>query len=361
MDLFYTHISKQSIKNCIHTLKSGFLNQGPVVAKIEKKFEDMGILNPLSVNSCTSALHLALILSETENKEVILPAQTFVATGLSILMANAIPVFCDIELNGNINLEAAEKLISSKTKALIIVHWAGNPVSIEKLKKFKRKYPHIKIIEDAAHAFGAFYDNQIVGSFSDFTCFSFQSIKSLTCGDGGLLACRSKKDYLKCRRLRWFGIDRNTLKKNKDGSRKFNIKELGYKYHMNDLDASILDGNLIDINNRINKRKNNWNYLFNNIKNPKLKFIIHNKGSSYWLCGILCKNNKDAFIKYLNKNGVPASSVDKSIHKNYIFKHYKKNKLINQKIFDKQQLNLPVHENLTKKDLDLIIKLCNNW
>lgn len=246
MSIFKPYISYDSIKLVEKTLQSGYINEGENVIKFEKLFSNkFKIKNALTVNSCTSALHLALVLCGIkQNDEVILPAQTFIATASAVLMCGAKPVFADINLHdGNISLESIKRKITRKTKAIIVVHWAGYPCDLKEINLIAKKN-NIKVIEDAAHALGAKYDKKFIGNFSDFTCFSFQAIKHLTTGDGGMLCAKRKKDHDKCSRIRWFGIDRSNAKFNYLNVREPYIKELGYKYHMNNISAAIGIGNL---------------------------------------------------------------------------------------------------------------------
>ena len=146
-------------------------------------------------------------------------------------------VFADIDpLTGNIDPESVRKKITNKTKAISAVHWAGQPFDISEINSIAKEHG-IKVIEDAAHAFGASYEDKPIGSphSSDYVCFSFQAIKHLTTGDGGLLACKTKEDSDRAKRLRWFGLDR----KYKGNKWNQDITECGYKFHMNNIIAAI--------------------------------------------------------------------------------------------------------------------------
>jgi perosamine synthetase len=356
MQLFNTHITEQAVQNVEKVLRSGFLNQGKMVDELERQIARRGIINPLTVNSCTSALHLALILSNAKGREVILPSQTFIATGLAVLMAGGIPVFADILSDGNIDPESMQKLITDKTAAIICVHWAGNPCNMKYINDICKQYTHIKVIEDAAHAFGATYLTQPMGAFADFCCFSFQSIKMLTCGDGGLLTCANHDDYLQARKLRWFGIDKTTMEHDSSGCRIFDVTELGFKYHMNDLNAALTLGNLVNIDDRLDTRRSNYMTLGIPIsKVDGIKVVPHKVGSSHWLFNCLVER-RDEFIKVMQGRGIPASVVDKSIHHNSIFKTCRTDNLTNQTYFDAHQVNLPIHEDLKPEELQQIIK-----
>lgn len=347
IDIFNTYISKEAIKNVVTTLKSGFINQGPQVEKLEKTLSEIGLINPVAVNSCTAALHMALEIIGVEGKEVVLPAQTFIATGLAVLMARGKPVFCDIGYDGNICIKDLHKKITSDTAAIICVHWAGNPCDLDEINSL-----NIPVIEDAAHAFGTSYNNKPVG-LSDFGCFSFQAIKTVTSGDGGILCCRSNTDFKRARRMRWFGIDKDNLQRNEIGERVCTITNLGYKYNMNDIEASMVLGNLVNLQARLKRRREISNRYWT-IKIDGFNPITHKVGSSHWLFNALVEKRAN-FVHKLKSHGIVASVVDRRIDKHPIFG--KMSELPVQEIFDMSQVHIPVHENLSDDDVNHIIKV----
>ncbi len=214
MDFFQTTVSKKAISLAKKTLESSFVSAGKVSIQFEKEFQkQIGVRNAVSLNSGTSSLHLGLhLMNLKKGDEVILPAQTFLASGLAILMTGATPVFCDIEyLSGNICIKSLEKKITSRTKAIMPIHYGGLPADLGEINKIA-KQNKLKVIEDAAHALGSTYKEKPIGSISDFTAFSFQAIKQVTAGDGGALCCKKISDYKRAKRLRWFGIDREASK-----------------------------------------------------------------------------------------------------------------------------------------------------
>ncbi|MFM7853179.1 MAG: DegT/DnrJ/EryC1/StrS family aminotransferase, partial [Flammeovirgaceae bacterium] len=187
--IFNTYVHPHASIEIQKVLSSTFLSEGETAAQFEQKLTtDLYLHNCAALNSGTSALHLALVLAKVgKGDEVILPAQTFIATGLVILQQGATPVFADIEYTtGNISVESIKQKITAKTKAIIPVHWGGYPCDMDEIGLLAQK-SQIAVIEDAAHALGATYKKRSIGTISDFTCFSFQAIKHLTTGDGGAL------------------------------------------------------------------------------------------------------------------------------------------------------------------------------
>ena len=362
MDFFTTHISKRAKDNINKVLETTFVSAGKIAEQFEIALsEKLGLVNPVTVNSGTSALHLALVVAVIkEGDEVILSPQTFIASGLSILMIGAKPVFADIQYEtGNIDPESIKEKITDKTKAIMPVHWGGYPCDMDEINQIAKEH-NLIVIEDAAHALGATYKGKPIGSISDFTCFSFQAIKHLTTGDGGALCCLNEKHYKEAKNKRWFGIDRDNSKSSILGEREYDIKELGFKYHMNDLAAALGLANLEDINMVLKRRREIAKIYREELKNvPRLQLLNYknDRGSAYWLFTILVENRID-FIKKLKQMGIPASVVHLRIDKNSIFGGITPG-LINQEKFNEKQVSIPVHSDLSDDDIDFVIKTIN--
>ena len=359
MEFFQTSVSEKATANAVEVLKSGWLSEGKIVRQFEDALaNECGIVNPVAVNSGTAALHMALIVAGVNpGDEVILPAQTFVATGTVILMQGAIPVFSDIQdTTGNISPESIKKKITEKTKAIIPVHWGGYPCDMDEIN-FIAKEKNLVVIEDAAHALGALYKNRTMGSLSKFTAFSFQAIKLLTTGDGGVLACLEEKDASRTKVLRWFGIDREKSKPSVLGEREYDICEYGYKYHLNDLAAAIGLGNLEILQNNLTYRRKIARYYrnaFKKIAGLELLDYQNDRESSFWLFTLLVEKRED-FILSLKRQGVPASVVHLRIDKNSIFGGITPG-LTGQEIFDRKQVSIPIHTGLSDDDVELVVK-----
>ena len=220
-------------------MKNGEVTEGRFSENFEKNFSKIFELNHkkcVLVNSGTSALTLAYRLMDLKKgDEVISSPMTCPATNEPLYNSNINVRFADIDrYTGNLCLKSVKRLITKKTRAIIVVHWGGQPLDIVELKRIT-KNKNIKIVEDAAHALGAKINNKFIGHHSDYVCFSFQAIKHMTTGDGGMLVCKNLKDSLLAKKLRWFGISRNY-----NGNKwKQDIKISGYKFHLNNL-ASII-------------------------------------------------------------------------------------------------------------------------
>ena len=358
MDFFTTHISKKAKENVNEVLDSTFVSAGEIAGQFEDALsERLGLVNPVSVNSGTSALHLALAIAGVgPGDEVVLPAQTFVATGLVILMQGATPVFADIQYEtGNIDPASIRGKITDKTKAIVPVHWGGYPCDMDEINSIAEEY-NIAMIEDAAHALGATYKGKSIGSISRFTAFSFQAIKHLTTGDGGALCCLNKDDYNNAVNRRWFGIDRAKEKNSILGAREFDISEIGYKYHMNNIAAAIGLGNLEDFSEQLSRRRqiaSIYRDALHNVPGLKLLDYKEDRESAYWLFTVLVEN-RVGFVNKLKEHGIPTSVVDFRIDKNTVFNKFR-TRLPNQERFDEVQIAIPVHSGLSDDDVAHII------
>ena len=205
-------------------------------------------------------------------------------TNTSIKQCGAVPVFADVNpLTGNICPESILKLINKKTKAICVVHYGGYPAEIDKISKIAKKNK-LFLIEDCAHALGGKHKNKNLGSFGDFSTFSFQAIKQLTTIDGGMLVIKKKKFLSKAKQLRWFGLKKGIPRiKNR-------INHSGFKYNMNDIQATIGILQLKEFWKNHKIIKDNAEYYLKNIKNNNFKFSDKSDVSSFWLFTLLSKN-----------------------------------------------------------------------
>src|SRR5262249_23817234 len=250
----------ESVKDAVaRVLYSGFVGEGDEVKAFERELAGcLGVPGVVTVNSGTSALHLACHLSVdgTAAAEVITTPMTNMATNTSIVQNGARIVWADIDpLTGNIDPDAIEPLITEKTRAIMMVHWGGNPCDIDRINEIGRAHG-VKVIEDAAHALGASYQGQRIGRHSDFVIFSFQAVKQVTSVDGGCLICREPAHDARARLLRWYGIDRE-VREPTDLRCEIDVAEAGYKFHMNNVAASIGRENLKHLDHIVARQRDN--------------------------------------------------------------------------------------------------------
>ncbi len=235
-------IGQEEIDEVVDTLRSGWLTTGPKTQKFEQAFcRYIGCEFAVAVNSCTAGLHLALAaINVGPGDEVITTPYTFAATGEVILYTGAKPVLVDIEPNGfNIDVSKIERAITPKTRAIIPVHFAGEPCDMEAILDIARRHDLV-VIEDAAHAVAAEYRGKKIGGLSQMTAFSFYATKNLTTGEGGMVTTNDPKLAEHVRSLSLHGLSRDAWRRySKSGSWFYEILHLGYKYNLTDIQSSI--------------------------------------------------------------------------------------------------------------------------
>tara|TARA_Y100000992_G_scaffold300827_1_gene270305 strand:+ start:1002 stop:2144 length:1143 start_codon:yes stop_codon:yes gene_type:complete len=363
--LFYPYISKKSYKNIVQTIDSRWVGQGPKVDLFEKRFSKMFLNNDscLATGSGTDSLHLAYILSNIKkDDEVIVPVFTCTATNIPLLYIGAKIKFADIDTQTlNISVKSAEKLITKKTKAIVCVHYGGLPCDMDALKKLAKKHKLI-LIEDAAQAIGAKYGRQKIGTIGDFAAFSFQAIKHITTGDGGLLSFKSKKNYSKGKRIRWFGIDRE---KKYAGTWANDIYEVGYKYQMTDISATLGIDGLNDFKKILQHRRKIYYLYLKLLSQNKNITCVHDfdkrKYHSAWLFTILL-DQKDYLQKKLREKNIETNQVHFRNDKYSIFKKFaKKGAYPNMDLIEDKYLVLPLHHKISVSDVKYICSLINKY
>jgi dTDP-4-amino-4,6-dideoxygalactose transaminase len=366
--MFKVHIDEESaIRELRKTLNSGYLNEGEQVRKFTSFFSNyLEEENVVMTNSCTSALTLSLILSDVKpGDEVITTSMTCLATNTPIINVGGTVVWADInKKTGCIDPESVRLKITEKTKAVICVNWAGIPCELEKLKSICEEN-NIKLIQDAAHGMGSRYKDRSIVKFADYTCFSFQAIKHITTGDGGAIICRDKKDYNRCKKLKWFGLDRESTKDEKGewkGQRwEVDVIEAGYKFHMNNITAAIGLSQIEYFDNIVLKHKENakaYNSAFSGNINIRLLEINEHSDPSYWVYTMLLNEDvdRDKVLKLLNAQGVNAGLVHVPNH-NYTCFRASYIDLPSTDYFHKHQISLPCGWWLDNKDITEIVEI----
>lgn len=346
MPLFKVFMSPEVDREVSKVLHSGYITEGPRVKEFENALAEHLGTNAITVNSGTSALTLALRLAGVEPPdEVISTPMTCQATNVAIMTTGAKIVWADIDpRTGLIDPDSIAKRITSKTKAIMTVDWGGAPcdyASIWNIIKGK----DIIVIEDAAHAFGSSYMGEAVGSIADYTCFSFQAIKHLTTVDGGALTALDRANLERGRILRWFGIDREAEVKEFRGE--VDVEEWGYKFHMNDVNATIGIANLEYTDQIITYHRVNARYLDEHLNerwftntNPS---YLHE--SSHWLYTTLLPNQaaREHFKDHMKQKGIQVSQVHWRNDRLTTFKEFTGNDLPGVDEFASRMICVPVH------------------
>ncbi len=235
-------IGENEINNVVNCLKSGWITTGPACKQFEDKFCELtGASRAITVSSATAGMHIVLLaLKIGQGDEVITPSMTFASTVNMIAIQKAKPVFVDIDYNTlNIDADLIEEKITSRTKAIIPVHFAGVPADMDKIIKIAKKH-NLIIIEDAAHAVGTYYKGIHAGGFGHIAIYSFHPIKNITSGEGGMITLNDEKLEKDLRLLRFHGIERDAWKRyGKGGNPEYDISSPGFKYNLPDMQASL--------------------------------------------------------------------------------------------------------------------------
>ena len=359
---FYPHVPKSAIKALKKVLSGRWIGQGPLVDKLEKVFSKRfaNKMPSLAVGSGTDALHLAYILAGLKKgDEIICPIFTCTATNIPLLYFGAKIKFADIDPKTfNIDIQSVKKLITKKTKAIAFVNYGGLPCDLKELS-FLAKKNKLILIQDAAQSLGATYKKKCITSYADFTIFSFQAIKQISSGDGGMLVFKDKSIVEKAKRLRWFGIDRLAKQ---SGTWKNDIKEIGYKYQMTDIGAALLLESIKEFSKIASHRKlifNTYKKILSKNKNVTVVDSSDGKGHVHWLFTILVEQ-KDYLQKQLRLKLIETNQVHFRNDKYSIFKKFTKNKRFpNMDSVEEEYLVLPIHTKVTLNDAIFIAQTIN--
>ncbi|MBL56327.1 MAG: aminotransferase DegT [Flavobacteriales bacterium] len=384
--LFKVFMSEDVLPPVNKVLMSGSVTQGAQVEKFEKELTTY-LQNPytLTLNSATSGLTLALRLLinkdesigwpgfDESNDIVLTPALTCFATTASIL-ANRVNIrWLDVDLNtANICLEDVRRKLNQHTKVIYLVHWGGTPVDMDTLadicNEHKEKFGfRPMIVEDCAHAFGAEWNGTRIGSLErgNICVFSTQAIKHLTTGDGGIITLPNETLYERCKLLRWYGIDREKRNYKKSDLRLENdILEYGYKFHMNDINATIGLYNLPHMDRLITIARDNAKFYDEYLKDIPGVRIIKKPSlsqSAYWLYTLMVLDGKkSAFIDFMKKNGVFVSQVHNRNDINTCTSKFCEN-LPNLNIAEQQLVCIPVGWWVTNEQRNYIVHLIKDF
>jgi perosamine synthetase len=366
--LFKVHVPATVDKPLLETLHSGYIGEGPRVKEFEQKIaERLGNPKVLSLNSGTSAIVLALRLAGVgPGDEVISTPMTCMATNEPILEAGAIPVWADVNpWTGLIDRLDVERKITDRTKAIIGVDWGGMPCDWEALKLLGRQHG-LAVVEDAAHGLGARY---VAGGFPvggptspDFTVFSFQAIKHITTVDGGLLVMQERDAYERGKLLRWYGIDREGDRK--DLRCEEDVLEWGYKFHMNDVAATIGIVQLDYLDGILKAQRENAAYYIENLHDWEFGFGegFALQSSAWWLFTLLCHDAEDRerFRLYMEAQGIMASRVHVRNDVHSVFLEYRK-ELPGVTHFADREIAIPVHWGLSESEREQIVEAVNAY
>lgn len=303
--LFKVFMNELAVERVAHTLRSGYVGQGPRVEEFEQAFGRLVEARepPLALNSGTSALDLALHLCGVgPGDEVLTTPVTCTATNSPIVTRGARPIWCDVDpRTGLIDPRDVAKKVTRRSKAILAVDWGGAPCDYQALKALGPP-----VIEDAAHGLlTRFEDESIARTGGDYVVWSFQAIKHLTCGDGGALLTPADQTE-RGRLLRWYGLCRRSQASFRCQQ---SIEEVGYKFHMNDISASIGLANVSDVPEIVARHRENARWYCDHLENRPGVFVPQYDPASAWWLFTLLVDQRDGFIEHLKRRGIDASPV----------------------------------------------------
>jgi len=363
-----SNISKDEIKEVKNVLEIGFLGMGQKVKIFEERLTKFFSREAICFNSGTAAIHVALqACGIGKGDEVLVPSITYVATFQAISASGAKPVCCDInENNLHISLSDIKKKITSRTKAIVPVHIAGYSENLGEIYKFAKK-KKLRIIEDAAHAFGSRYKKKLIGSFGDIACFSFDGIKNITTGEGGCLVTKDKKVLQNAKDIRLLGVKNDSIKRY-SGHRSWigDVEQQGWRYHMSDINAAIGIAQLKRFKNLSKKRKilcKSYDKKFKEIKKINFFKIDYKSVCPHiYVIKITNLKKRELFRKKLLNIGIQTGIHYYPNYKYKMFKASNKNFPNTEKIY-REIITLPLHPELNEKLIkyisDKVINLSN--
>ena len=354
-------VGEEEISAMRPALLRGYYGHAENVVAFEKAIAEYIGVEPwqvVCVNTGTSALHLAVeVCGIDSGDEVISPSLTFVACFQAITAAGAIPVACDIDGSTlQMSLEDAESRITEKTRAIIPVHYTGCPVEMDKFLDFAKKH-NLRLIEDAAHAFGSTYKGKKIGSFGDLTCFSFDSIKNITCGEGGAVICRNKDDAEKLRQMRLLGIDRdNPHVGGHQRTKLFDVKIQGWRYHMSNLNAAIGLEQIKKVESFINRRQlisQRYVNAFSSLPGLKILPIDYSETAPHIFVIRVLNDKRDQLTEFLKDRDIETAF---NYIPNHLLTKFRSGPFPNTDMIFKEILTIPLHCSLTEEEVDFVIK-----
>ena len=360
-------VDELEITSVSDVLRSGWLTMGPNCVRFENQFKEYtGAKYAVSVNSCTSALHLALICcGVNRGDEVITTPFTFASTGNTIAWLGARPVFVDID-EGTCNLDVTkiEDKITDNTKAIVPVHYAGQSCDMNEIMDIANKHG-LRVIEDAAHAVGSEYRGRKIGTIGDATCFSFYATKNMTCGEGGMLVTENEDIAARVEVLRLHGIDKDAWKRySSNGSWRYDIKYAGFKYNMTDVGAAIGIEQLKKLDMFNQKRIELAGYYNERLGKLDGLMIPYKKSYNrhvYHLYPIRLDKSlsikRDSFINALKSYNVGTSVHFIPLHLHSFYQRefgYKMGDLpVTESVFE-SIVSLPMYPDMTREDVDYV-------
>ena len=362
-------IEDAEIDEVVSSMKSGWLGTGPKVAQFEKDFSAYkGVPQAVAVNSCTAALHLSLLAAGLKpGDEVITTPMTFCATVNAIIHAGAVPMLADIDpVTMNIDPAQIERKITTRTRAILPVHFAGRPCDMNAVCSIAQKH-NLIVIEDCAHAIETEYKGRKTGTFGDFGCFSFYVTKNIVTGEGGMVLCKNEDNAARVKTLALHGMSKDAWKRFGDeGYKHYYVTECGFKYNMMDIQAAIGIHQLKKIERYWQKRLEIWTKYKNAFRDLLIGLPAEPETDTrhaYHLYTILIDEAKAGISRDEFLNAMTARKIGVGVHYLSIPEHpyyqktfgWKPEEYPNAMRVGRQTVSLPISAKMIDSDTDDVI------
>ncbi len=366
--LFDLNYDSQEELAMLETLRSKWISAGPKTAEFESMFaKKLSVSHALATANCTVALHLAMkLLDIGQGDEVICPSLTFVATANAIKYVDAVPVFCDISSLDDLTINPSlfEKLLTKKTKAIMVMHYGGFACNMDAIVSFAQQH-NLRIIEDACHGPSSTYHNQALGTIGDIGCFSFFSNKNISTGEGGMLVTNNDDIAAKAKLLRSHGMTSASYDRARGHSTLYDVVDLGYNYRMDDMRSTLGIVQLNKLSDEVTKRAE-IRKLYISLLGDNSKIIIpfrtYDEYCTNYIFPIVVKDsdyaNRAEIRGKLHDAGIQTSVHYPPVHK---FEIYKTNnlKLPLTEYASDNLITLPMYSKLQPEQIEFISNTLN--
>ena len=367
--LFNLNYDEQEEQAVLETLRSKWISTGPKCQELENLFcEAIGTEYALTTSSCTAALHLAVLAVGIQpGDEVIVPSLTFSATVNVVKYAGAIPVFADVKSYEDLTLdpEDIEKKITSKTKAIIPMHYGGFACDMDRIMEIAKKH-NLKVIEDASHAPLSEYNGKKLGAIGDIGTFSFFSNKNLSTGEGGMLVTNNEDYFQDAKLRRSHGMTTMSYERAKGHATEYDIQKLGFNYRMDDIRASIGVVQFSKLKKDLKKReevRKQYVEQLSGVEEIIIPFKNWSHFSSNYIFPVVIKNSdkkrRDSIRDKLHKEGIQTSVHYPAVHRFSVYEDNNTDLPVTNYVVD-NEITLPMYGDLTETDIKIISKALNN-
>jgi dTDP-4-amino-4,6-dideoxygalactose transaminase len=366
--LFKLNFGEEEISAVTKTIRSKWISTGPKCEELEQLFVEMfNVKYAVSMSNCTDALHLSCILCDIKpGDEVLCPSLTFAASVNCIKYVGGTPVFCDIVSPDHINIDPIdiEKKITSRTKAIIVVHMAGFPAKMDEIMTIAKKH-NLKVIEDACHGPLSEYKGRKLGTIGDVGCFSFFSNKNISTGEGGMLISNNKELAKKAHLLRSHGMTTMSYQRASGHATSYDIVDLGYNFRLDDIRASIGVVQMKKLQSDLIKRiqiRNKYLKQLSNIDGITIPFADNTEFVSNYIMSIVLKDSnsekRDFIRNKLHAAGIQTSVHYPAIHRFSMYNEYNTELPVTEYVTD-NEITLPMYASLSNEEIEYIVKELN--